>query len=356
MKLFDENGYLNIREIRAYQEEKGLVYAWIWGGRGIGKTYGALMEAVRRNKETGEKFIMLRRTKTQIDLIANDRFMPFKTLNNDMGWSYYPYSLGASMYGFFDSETDENGKRVKVGEEIGLALPVSTSGNIRGYDGYDISFVLYDEFIPMKSERPIKGEAELLFNTLETIGRNRELKGEKPLYFMGLSNSNNVDNPYFLELNIVNRALKMSLQQDNAVYEDKRRGLLLICINRSPISDKKKQTSLYTLTGESSEFAKMALDNDFVEVERKSIKSMDLRHYDPIAAIGGICIYKNKNPERGFYVSEHIKGNPQRYNTSEIDTERFRRKFYYLYDAYLRDQIKFENHLTEYLFQVYNKI
>lgn len=355
MEIFDSNGYLNIKAIREYQEKKGLVFCWIWGGRGIGKTYGALLEAVRRNRETGEKFILLRRTKTQVDLITNDKFMPFKTINHDKDYNYYPFSIGANMYGFFDSEINEDGKRIKVGDEIGIAMPVSTSGNIRGYDGYDISFALYDEFIPMRSERPIKGEADLLFNTLETIGRNREIKGEKPLYFMALSNSNNVDNPYFLELNIVNRALKMSLSPDNQIFEDKKRGLLLICINKSPISEKKKETSLYNLTGSGSEFAKMALDNDFVAVERKSIKSMDLRHYDPIAAIGGICIYRHKS-NNNYYVSEHKKGNPPRFNTSEIDCERFRRKYYYLYSAYLNDNIFFENHLTEYLFQIYNKI
>ena len=355
MKILQEYGYLNIPEIRSYQEQRGLVYSWIWGGRGIGKTYGALQEAVERYKKYGEKFIFLRRTKTQTDLITNERFMPFKALNQDKGWSYYPRPIGSGMFGFFHCEPDEKGKLKPVGGEIGLAMSVSTSGNIRGYDGSDMSTVIYDEFIPLKNERPIKGEADLLFNTLETIGRNRELQGKKPLYFMGLSNSNNVDNPYFLELNLVKRALKMSLSNENMIYEDNKRGLLLICINKSPISEKKKETSLYTLTA-GSDFQRMALDNEFVDVETKSIKSLDLRQYNPLVAIGGICIYKHKAESGSFYVSEHTKGNPPAYNPTEIDSERFRRKYWYLYDAYMRDKIRFENHLTEYLFQLYNKV
>ena len=356
MRILEESGYLNIPAIRAYQEEKNLVYCWIWGGRGIGKTYGALSECVRRYREAEEKFIFLRRTKTQTDLITNERFMTFKALNTDSGWNYYPFSIGSGMYGFFDTVINpETGKRKAAGPEIGIAMSVSTSGNIRGYDGSDMSTVIYDEFIPLKNERPIKGEADLLFNTLETIGRNRELQGKKPLYFMGLSNSNNVDNPYFLELNLVKRALKMSLADDNQIYEDHRRGLLLICINKSPISEAKKSTSLYSLTA-GSDFQRMALDNEFVEVEQKSIKSQDLRAYNPLAAIGGICIYRHKTDNGRYYVSEHIKGNPPVFNPSEIDSERFRRKYFYLYDAYMRDKILFENHLTEYLFQLYNKI
>lgn len=351
MKILEDSGYLNIPEIRRYQEERNLVYCWIWGGRGIGKTYGALQESLKRK----EKFIFLRRTKTQTDLITNERFMPFKSLNADLGTNIKPKTIGNGMYGFFHMVQNEKGKEEPDGPEIGIAMPVSTSGNIRGYDGSDVSFVIYDEFIPLRNERPIKGEADLLFNTLETIGRNRELQGRPPLYFMGLSNSNNVDNPYFLELNLVNRALKMSLADDNQIYEDRRRGLLLICINKSPISEKKKQTSLYSLTA-GSDFSKMALNNEFVNVDRSSIRSRDLKHYDPFVTIGGICIYKHKSGPGRYYVSEHIKGNPPAFTTSEIDIDRFRRKYWMLFDAYMNDNIEFENHLTEYLFQLYNRI
>lgn len=355
-ELFDQNGFLNIPYIRKYQEEKYLPFCWIWGGRGIGKTYGVLKDSLQRNDETGEKFIMLRRTKTQTDLITNDKFMPFKTLNNDLGRCVYPMSVGSGMYGFFNCVKNEKGKLEKDGEEIGLAAAVSTSGNIRGYDGFDIDFVFYDEFIPTRAERPIKGEAELLFNALETIGRNRELLGKKPLTFMGLSNSNNVDNPYFLELNIVNLAIKMTGGSENRVHEDRQRGLLLIAVNDSPISKRKKKTSLYQLAGEKSDFAKMALDNDFVDISTKSVKSLDLRHYNPVVTIGGITIYKPKNQRGKWYVSEHCKGSPARFSTAEIDRERFRRKYTILYDLYIKNNILFENHLTEYLFTVYLSI
>lgn len=261
------------------------------------------------------------------------------------------------MYGFYNSVFDPDTKKLKkVGEELGLAIPVSTSGNIRGYDGYDIDFVFYDEFIPIKSERPIKGEANLLFNTLETIGRNRELLGKKPLMFMALANSNNVDNPYFLELGVVNRALRMTASGDNEIYENRNNGMLMIAVNKSPISSRKKETSLYQLTGDASSFAKMSLDNDFVDVNTNNVKSLDLKHYDPLVNIGGITIYRSKDKKKGYYVSEHCKGSPAHYSTAEIDIERFRRKYVYLYIAYMNENITFENHLTEYLFQVYNKI
>ena len=353
LELFEESGYLNIPAIRKYMEENQIVYVFIWGSRGIGKTYGVLLDQIKRNRETGEKFIMLRRTKTQTDLITNEKFMPFKTLNHDYDLTYRPFSIGSGMYAFFES-AEEDGKVKPVGEEIGLAMAVSTSGNVRGYDGYDISFAFYDEFIPLKSERPIRGEADLLFNTLETIGRNRELQSGKPLYFMGLSNSNNVDNPYFLELGVVDRALKMGSSSNNEIWIDRKRGLMLICVNKSPIAERKKDTSLYRLTA-GTDFQKMALDNEFVNVTTQSVKSMDLKHYDPLVTIGGICIYKRKGTNQ-YYISSHIKGNPKRFSTAEIDLERFRVKYTYLYSAYIQDRILFEKHADEYLFQIYMKI
>ena len=353
LELFHENGYLNIPSIRAFQEEHNLPYSFIWGSRGIGKTYGVLTDEVRRNKEEGEKFIMMRRTAVQTSLIMNEKFMPFKSVNKHLGTTYRPFSVGSGMYGFFESELVNN-KYTPVGEEIGLAMPVSTSGNTRGYDGSDIGFVFYDEFIPLKSERPIKGEGELLFNALETIQRNRELEGGKPVIFMGLSNSNNVDNPYFMELGLVNRALKMGMEKDNVTYIDQKRGLLLVCVNNSPIAARKKDTSLYRLA-EGTSYIKMALDNDFVGIDTKAVKSMDLRHYDPVVELGGICVYKSKS-EPSYYISGHVKGSPAHYSTSEIDIVRFRKKYWNLYSAYMNDRIIFENHSLEYLFQIYMKI
>lgn len=353
INLFEESGYLDIPSIRKYMEDNQIVYTFIWGSRGIGKTYGVLREQVKRNLDHNEKFIMLRRTKTQVDLITNEKFMPFKSLNADYHTMYRPFSIGSGMYGFFDSVLEDT-KYKPVGEEIGLAMAVSTSGNVRGYDGYDISFAFYDEFIPLKSERPIRGEADLLFNTLETIGRNRELKSGSPLYFMGLSNSNDVDNPYFLELGIVDRALKMSRSEQNETWIDRKRGLMLICVNRSPISALKRDTALYKLTA-GTDFSKMALDNEFVNVSTSAVRSMDLKHYDPLVALPGLCVYKRKGVNN-YYVSEHYKGQPRRFSSAEIDLERFRTKYTYLYSAYMQDRILFESHSVEYLFQIYLKI
>lgn len=323
-------------------------FCWMWAGRGTGKTYGVL----KYELEHKEKFMFVRRTDKQIKLIMNPQYMPFKALNLKEGCNVQPRSIGAGMYGFFHC-SEEDGKLVYHEPMIAPAAAVSTVGNIRGFDGTDLDAMFYDEFIPIKGERPLKNEAGNLFDLYETVNRNRELEGRDPLWFIGASNSNNPDNPYFTELGVLNRALKMGMSQDNEVYINKRAGFMLLCVNRSPISAEKKDTALYRLTS-GSDYERMALDNEFVNIDTANIQPQNLQHYNAVVAIGGICVYRSKSGRR-WYVSEHIKGDPERFTTTEINLLRFQRKYDFLRTAYFNDQITFENHLTERLFSVYTK-
>ena len=77
MGIYLDNGYLNINQILSY----GVPFNFIVGGRGTGKTYGTLKTAYIENK----RFILMRRTQAQCDLINKPEFNPFKALNNDTG-------------------------------------------------------------------------------------------------------------------------------------------------------------------------------------------------------------------------------------------------------------------------------
>lgn len=348
--LFNDLGYIDIPSIRKYMKKNRLPFCWMWAGRGTGKTYGVL----KHELDTNEKFMFVRRTDKQIKLIMNPQFMPFKALNIQEGTNIQPKSIGAGMYGFFHCTNDEeSGKLIYHDPMIAPAAAISTVGNIRGFSGDDLQLMFYDEFIPIKGERPIRNEAGNLFDLYETINRNRELRGMEPLYFIGASNSNNPDNPYFTELGVLNKALKMGMSKQNECYINKKAGFMMLCINDSPISEEKRDTALYRLTS-GSDYEKMALDNEFVNIDTANIQPQNLQHYNPVVAIGGICVYKSKTGRR-YYVSEHIKGNPERFSTTEINLLRFQRKYDYLRSAYYSDQITFENHLTERLFTVYTK-
>jgi len=75
MNIYLESGYLNIAKILG----KKLPFNFIIGGRGTGKTYGALKHVYN----TGTRFMLMRRTQAQCDLINKPEFNPFKTLCRD---------------------------------------------------------------------------------------------------------------------------------------------------------------------------------------------------------------------------------------------------------------------------------
>lgn len=342
MQLYDKNGYVNIPEILLHEA----IFIFIYGGRGTGKTYGTLQEMIDGNR----KFIYMRRLQAQADIVKKDDMQPFKTLNMDRGWNIMPFPINKYISSFYESDTNEDGKVIPVGDSKGLLTSLSTFSNLRGVDGSDIEVMVLDEFIPELNERPIKGEAEALFNAYETMNRNRELKGKDPIKLLCLANSNRIDNPLFMELKLIRIAEKIRKNGDEYYYDKKRR-MLLIDLYKSKISEEKSNTALYQLT-RGTEFYNMAIKNAFLNEERGRIATKPIKEYKPIVSIGEICIYKHKSNGE-YYVTSFKSGSPKEYGVGEKDRARFRKDFLFLWHAYMKNKIVFEEYINEILFDKY---
>ena len=342
MKLYDSNGYVNIPEILKHEA----TFIFIYGGRGTGKTYGALKEMI----EGKHHFIYMRRLAAQTDIVKKESMQPYKTLNDDMGWSIQPFPINKYISAFYESDINDDGKVIPVGEQHGLLTSLSTFSNLRGVDGSDIDTIILDEFIPELNERPIKGEADALFNAYETINRNRELKGEDPVKLLCLANSNRIDNPLFMELKLVRKAEKIRQDGKEFLYDLKRK-MLLIDLYKSQISEAKSDTALYQLT-KGTEFYEMAIRNSFINEERGRIETRPIKEYRPMVSIGEITIYKHKS-RREYYVTTFRSGSPDTYTTGEKDRERFRKKYLFLWQCYMRREVVFEEYMSEILFDKY---
>ena len=342
MKLYDSNGYVNIPEVLKHEA----TFIFIYGGRGTGKTYGALKEMI----EGKHHFIYMRRLAAQTDIVKKESMQPYKTLNDDMGWSIQPFPINKYISAFYESDINDDGKVIPVGEQHGLLTSLSTFSNLRGVDGSDIDTIILDEFIPELNERPIKGEADALFNAYETINRNRELKGEDPVKLLCLANSNRIDNPLFMELKLVRKAEKIRQDGKEYLYDPKRK-MLLIDLYKSQISEAKSDTALYQLT-KGTEFYEMAIRNSFINEERGRIETRPIKEYRPVVSIGEITIYKHKS-RREYYVTTFRSGSPDSYTTGEKDRERFRKKYLFLWQCYMRREVVFEEYMSEILFDKY---
>jgi hypothetical protein len=333
MKIYLDSGYPDIRKLYALK----VVFLLLYGGRGTGKTYGALEMAVADEI----KFIYMRRTQTQCDLINKPEFSPFKSLNIDKGWSIGTKPISKYNAGFYNMEDGEC-----VGSPIGYTCALSTISNIRGFDASDVNLIIYDEFIPEKHERPLKNEGAAFMNAYETINRNRELKGKPPVKVMCLANANDLANPIFMELGLVRKANLM--KRKNQEYSiDTNSGIALIDMFASPISVQKGGTALYRLN-RASNFARMALNNEFSGEEIGRIYPRPLAEYKPIVGVGEITIYQHKS-NRLFYVSTHRTGSPPIYGTGDAERARFRRMYQWIWDEYMENNVEFEEYLCEIL-------
>lgn len=338
MNLYLDSGYVNFPAILG----RGFTWNWLTGGRGIGKTYGILEYVLYNSKEP---FMYLRRTAKQYNAIKSKDFSPLNPVAKEHGDNY-----------IYEDVSHEDLTRVyrECGEDkeiVGYFSALSTFYNIRGFDASTIKYLIYDEFIPEAHARPIRKEDFALANIYETINRNRELKGEAPLIFIGLSNSDAMANPYFIGYNLMKYYGRM-YESGNEYTELPDRSTLLINFKKSPISEAKNETSLYKMVGEDSEYSKMAIKNEFNSDDFAYIKSYNLKSFSPLVSIGNIGIFTN-NQSNIIYVSSTIPKSVRHFQPFGIEQKEFNNKYRFLKIAYLNGKCRFESYTEKVAFEAF---
>ena len=343
--LYTPDGWVNIPAIRAFMRENNLVFLFCFGGRGIGKTYGALEDARARalaDPEGKSKFLLVRRMQSQVDIISKQELSPFKRI--DLDHAYFTECKPVSKFttGFYADD-----------QLIGYVAALSTFSNLRGFDASDVDLIIFDEFIPESHEKPIRNEDAALLNLYETVNRNRELDGRGPVLLMCYANANNIANPIFSGLGLISTVEKMQKKgREQWILED--RGVLLLNLDASPISQKKAQTALYKLAGSQSDFGKMALQNSFRSDTGSKHGSRNISEYIPLITVGAITIYEHKS-DGTFYVTDISSGTPETYQANKTDLARFKSQNIWLWREYMTGSIVFRSLEIEICFQNYFK-
>ena len=344
--LYTTDGWVNVPAIRSYMRANNLPFCFCTGGRATGKTYGALQDARKlalADPNGRSKFILVRRTQAQVDIISKQELSPFKRIDLDNAVFTDVRPVSKFTTGFFVEDVP-----------IGYAAALSTFSNMRGFDASDVNLIIFDEFIPEAHEKPIRNESDALLNLYETVNRNRELQGQDPVQLMCYANSNNLANAIFSGLGLISIAEKMEKKHRSEwIVQD--RGILLLNLNASPISVKKRATALYRLAGEDSSFGKMALSNSFRSETGSRHGSRNIQEYRPILVVGDLCVYEHKSKEE-FYVCDIISGTPDVYGSSKTELQRFKSSCIWLWRYYMSGDIVFRDLETEILFQTYFKV
>ena len=235
MKLYNSLGYANMPDMI----ESETPFVLCIGGRGTGKTYGAIKYLLENNIP----FIYLRRTSAQMELVSREEFSPIVRIGSDLGMSLVcaplsKYASGVYMLG-------DDGK--PLGGAIAYNMALSTIANARSFDASKVKVILYDECIPERHERAISHEQEAFLNMYESIDRNRQLEGQPPVKCVMLANANNMEAPILSALNCL-KILDNMKKKGKTQLVDKSLGLSIYLLKHSPISAEKRETALYKLT------------------------------------------------------------------------------------------------------------
>lgn len=320
MNIYDKNGYLNFNTIMSIDKP----FIFIIGARGTGKTYGALDYAINHCTP----FLYMRRTQAQVDLLAKDAMNPFNALNADKGYNITPEKLNKYLTDFVQDE-----------KTIATMIALSTVANIRGFDASKYNTLIFDEFIQEKHERRMKNEGLALMNAYETINRNRELTGRKPLKCLFLGNSNTINSDIMAQFGILETVGKMSLKnQTLKICADK--PVAIIILKSSPVSNKKATTVLYQLGN--AEFNNMALENKFGENDFDFIHSEDLKQFRALCSLSdGLTVFRHKS-EKKYYIVDKVLEAPEKFDIPR-ELSIFKRKYFVLPNAFEFGLISFNN-------------
>lgn len=303
----------------------------IIGGRGIGKTYSALSFMM----ELDEPFIYMRNTDTQMKECATAFGNPFKRLNLDRGCNYVIESQ-SRHYLIYNNPDPDGVKELK-----GYGVALSTFENLRGVDLSDVRYVIFDEFIELRTLN--FDQFRTFANFYETVNRNRELLGEDPLIVIMLSNAQSLSNDILQGYGIIDLIAKMAAD-GRRLYKD---AVKMVLLPESDVSEEKKKTALYQATKGSS-FFQEAIENKFAHDSMSGVKTRNLQEFRPFCAIDGLYVYRHKSAYE-FHVCRSKHGIPDMKSKDSLQL------FYRLYgreltEAYVRGLVSFSNYSEKLLF------
>lgn len=219
------------------------LFNFIIGERGVGKTYGAKVFAIKRFLKTGRQFAYIRRYSTELDEAIgtreDDHF--FEQIKNEFEGHEFTVKKHKHVY-----------KLIIDGQIAGYGMPLSVSNILKSSTFNKVDTLIFDEFIIDKGVyRYLRSEVETMLELVETIGR---LRNNLRVLFLG--NAISSTNPYFTYFN-----LTLPYGSDIKVF--KKGTILVNYIKNLEYREVKKQSRFGQLV-EGTKYAEYAIDNKFL--------------------------------------------------------------------------------------------
>lgn len=238
--------YYNYDKIMSFPQK----FKIITGERGIGKSYGAKLLALRRGVKTHKLcFVWVRKTETQVKELKSKFLTDIKK---------DPI--------FKDVSFEVKGNGIFLKDEFGLTrigefIALSTSENLKSSSYDDVTLLVFDEFTSQERMK-LSNEITIFCDLLESVFRTRE-----NYQVLLLSNAMTTLSPYY-------DLLKIKINKDGEFTKND------ICVCQYCISqafrDFKKNTTLGKLF-ENTEYGEHAIENKFILDDETNV--MKLKGY-----------------------------------------------------------------------------
>lgn len=246
--------YYNFDKLYSYNA----LFAGVAGGRGIGKTYGAIKKEIKSALEGDSQFIYMRRYDTELQVAKSTFFSAVGVEFPD--WDFRVE--GDTAYAALASSRDDKPRDWK---EIGFFVALSKTQGQKSVSYPRVRRIIFDEFIAEKDTvRYLGNETYLLESFLLTVDRFQDR-----CTVLLLANSVSIMNPFFVEWGI---------EPEKA--DDK--GLLKVrggdIVFHFPDSEDFKKSIYATRLGKflaGSDHARYAVENEFSDNHDDLVKKKD---------------------------------------------------------------------------------
>lgn len=217
---------------------------FILGERGVGKTFGAIVECINDFLKRGKQFVYLRRYSTELETSVP---------------KFFDAIIESGMFNGHEFKVKKS-KRLSTfmidGQVAGYAVPLSTSLILKSTSFANVRTIVFDEFIIDRGTyHYLQNEVDKFLDLVETVGRLRDIR------VFCLANAVSISNPYFDYFNI-----SLPYQSEFKVCKRDKNGQPLILINyiKNEIYRAKKKESRFGQLIDGTYYGKYAIDNEFL--------------------------------------------------------------------------------------------
>lgn len=343
---------MTIKYYNVFDDLKAYPDAWLYvvtSMRGPGKTYSFFNGCL----EKGIKFLYLKRTQIDIELLSSPHFNPLSPINRDRKTNYMFERIYDGISGIYRGDEDGNA----AGECLGYAMSLSSIHKYKGFDLSEVDYMCLDEFIPQLSERVNHSEGNLLLDLYLTVNRDREARGRPALKLILFANATELYCPITDTLQIVDDLSEMNAKNVEFRYDEERK----ILLHRIQFSASANEDSAIYNAMKKTKWAKMAFEGEFSYNDFSRVKKIPLKNMVCFCSViyNDRAYYIYRHRENGlFYMCRAKGGVDDEYN---LDIEADRRRFYLTYALTLRNEISdgnmfFSDYSAYNLIFNYNKI